>query len=179
MIAGDARDALSQRLLPGCCQRLFINYPEPPHQTDLETATRSANEKPGEGEQEDVQSENKEPDTHLLTPSFLKEACGGVLEQGGTLTICTDSEEYGEFLARTFRKPELAAVFEDALTKKKQKPDAKIGNARLRKEPPLLAQCGASYKDDEGVSYFQRLKESESSSKGKEAAQFFLCLRRL
>lgn len=38
LIVGDARDALTLRLMPGSCDRVFINHPEPPHQRELEVS---------------------------------------------------------------------------------------------------------------------------------------------
>merc|ERR1712054_92465 len=56
LIVGDAQETLIRRLQPSSCSRLFINHPEPPHQTDLENAASSA------------------PMAHLLTAEFLQKA---------------------------------------------------------------------------------------------------------
>uniref|UniRef100_A0A7S1RIE9 tRNA (guanine(46)-N(7))-methyltransferase n=1 Tax=Alexandrium catenella TaxID=2925 RepID=A0A7S1RIE9_ALECA len=173
LIVGDAHDALQSRLAPGSCAQLFVNHPEPPHQTDLE-ATRAAEKESAGGEL---------PAAHLLTVPFLRDACGSVLQPGGTLTICTDSVDYGRFLLDSVASKAMAGVYEDALS---GTPAAKVrrlaqeGGFGLRAEPPPAEVCGAEYKGEDGASYFQRLKFSERSSRGQtEEDRFFICLRRL
>jgi len=172
LIVGDAHDALEQRLAPESCAQVFVNHPEPPHQSDLEATRKAARDTEG----------SDQPATHLLTVPFLRDACGSVLRPGGTLTICTDSVEYGRFLLESVASKALAEVYEDALS---GTPAAKIrrlaqeGDFGLRAEPPPLEVCGAEYKGEAGASYFQRLKLSERSSRGREEEdRFFLCLRR-
>jgi len=211
VIAGDASDALTRRLLPASCSHLFVNHPEPPHQTDLETAISSsapASEAGAQGGgEESTQKKGKgkdkgkgkgkgkgkkgkdvpEPavavaaDTHLLTPTFLRDACGTVVKAGGTLTICTDSLEYGKWLLNTVASPSLAEVFEDALHGKKSGKEGRleqVGNFALRTSPPPPEVCGADYAGEAGASYFQRLKKSEQRSRHQEELRYFLCLRR-
>lgn len=157
LIVGDAQEALVRRLTPASCARLFINHPEPPHQTELEAVASSA------------------PATHLLTADFLKDACGSVLQPGGIMTICTDVPEYGKWLRRTLASPPLSEVFEDAIKSEDGKK-----KLRVRDTPPSVEVCGAEYSGEAGASYFQRLKRSERHSRAQEyESRYFLCLRRL
>ncbi|CAE8622101.1 unnamed protein product, partial [Polarella glacialis] len=172
IIVGDARDALERRIAPGCCSRLFINHPEPPHQTDLEKAASA-------GEASD--SKYGTEATHLLTVSFLRDACGSVLKPGGILTVCTDNLDYGKWLMEAFASTELAKLFEDALHGSKTDQAGKAarkGSVCLRSEPPPQELCGACYTGEDGASYFQRLKSSEKGSRGQYEGRYFLCLRR-
>lgn len=170
VIAGDAVEALERRLQLRSCDRLFINHPEPPHQTDLEKAT--AAEKAGEAA----------PATHLCTIDFLAKGCGSVLRPGGTLTICTDSHVYGRWLLKAFGSDErLMELFEDALAGTDCERDgfmAREGGIRLRTVPPPVERCGAEYSGDAGASYFQRLKLEERGSRLQDVERCFLCLRR-
>jgi len=160
LIVGDAEEALGKRLQPASCARVFINHPEPPHQTDLEAAASSA------------------PLSHLLTVDFLQNACALVLKPGGTLTICTDSPEYGKWLRRTLSVPPLSDIFEDAIKSGDKEKDVSK-KLRIRTEPPPLEVCGAEYSGEAGASYFQRLKQSERGSRGQDdESRYFLCLRR-
>lgn len=192
VIAGDARDALARRLKPASCTHLFINHPEPPHQTDLDTATataevseppkKSKSEQGDAGQPENSASRTADADTHLLTPSFLRDACAEVVCPGGTLTICTDSLEYGKWLLKTLAQPGFANLFEDALLGTKANKTlrlAKEGKVGLRAAPPPPKICGADYSGKAGASYFQRLKQSEKGSRGQEDHRYFICLRRL
>jgi len=157
LIVGDAQEALASRLQPASCERLFINHPEPPHQTDLEAAAATA------------------PLSHLLTPDFLQNACGSVLQPGGTLTICTDSPEYGKWLRRAFAASPLNEVFEDAI----KSGEGEGKKLRIRTEIPSIEVCGAEYSGEAGASYFQRLKQSERGSRGQDdESRYFLCLRK-
>jgi len=174
LIVGDARDALERRLAPGCCSRLFINHPEPPHQTDLERAAEAAEAAEASGAEA----------THLLTAAFLRDACGAVLAPGGLLTVCTDSLDYGKWLMQAFASEALKELFEDALHGTKADKAGRLareGKVGLRSEPPSEEVCGACYTGEDGASYFQRLKKSEKGSRGwasEEDQRYFLCLRR-
>lgn len=163
IIVGDAKEALEQKLFPGSCSRLFINHPEPPHQTDLESAASSEA-------------------THLLTADFLQHACAGILAKNGIMTICTDSPEYGKWLRSTLASSPLNQVFKDALNDNAEASETapkKPPKLRLRTEPPPVDICGADYSGDAGASYFQRLKKSERGSRGQnEENRYFLCLRK-
>lgn len=165
LLAGDAVDALQHRLCRCTCSHLFVNHPTPPHQTDLETAAEG----------------NAETATHLLTASFLRNGCAKLLVPGGTLTICTDSPEYGRWLMKTLSEPPLSKLFEDALMGTDADLNghfAKVGKVRLRNKPPPVEVCGAEYSGENGASYFQRLKRDERDSRGQEVDRWFLCLRR-
>eukprot|EP00931_Biecheleriopsis_adriatica_P108912 TRINITY_DN8317_c0_g2_i1.p1 TRINITY_DN8317_c0_g2~~TRINITY_DN8317_c0_g2_i1.p1 ORF type:complete len:803 (+),score=228.60 TRINITY_DN8317_c0_g2_i1:70-2478(+) len=174
IIVGDARDALERRLAVGCCSKLFINHPEPPHQTDLEKATAAAEVSAREGVDSGTEA------SHLLTVSFLRDACGKVLKAGGILTVCTDNLEYGKWLLQAFASPPLSELFEDALQGQADKAArvARKGKVCLRTDPPPSEICGACYSGEDGGSYFQRLKKSEKGSRWQEDYRYFLCLRR-
>eukprot|EP00928_Gymnodinium_smaydae_P047557 TRINITY_DN3174_c0_g1_i1.p1 TRINITY_DN3174_c0_g1~~TRINITY_DN3174_c0_g1_i1.p1 ORF type:complete len:905 (+),score=270.73 TRINITY_DN3174_c0_g1_i1:73-2787(+) len=194
LIAGDACEALQRRLLPGSVDRLFVNHPEPPHQTDLAAAVGDAAADDDGDEAADGAGEEKpaadgeaagasSAAPHLLTAAFLRDGCGAALRAGGTLTICTDSRDYGVWLLRTLASAPLAAVFEDALRGTKADKQGRIersGALALRSSPPPRELCGAEYTGEAGASYFQRLKLQEKSSRqqAQEEERYFLCLRR-
>eukprot|EP00929_Paragymnodinium_shiwhaense_P034623 TRINITY_DN1880_c0_g3_i1.p1 TRINITY_DN1880_c0_g3~~TRINITY_DN1880_c0_g3_i1.p1 ORF type:complete len:904 (+),score=277.86 TRINITY_DN1880_c0_g3_i1:130-2841(+) len=186
LIAGDAHQALRDKLFPGCCSRVFVNHPEPPHQTNLSAAVGD-----GEGDSDDDAPEAAEkatggdalPATHLLTVDFLRDGVASVLRPGGTLTICTDSKEYGIYLLRTLAKEPLNELFEDALKGTGAHRDgiaAKEGRMWLRSTAPPPDLCGAEYTGEAGSSYFQRLKLQEKSSRAhpEEELRYFICLKR-
>eukprot|EP00927_Polykrikos_kofoidii_P036917 TRINITY_DN31120_c0_g1_i1.p1 TRINITY_DN31120_c0_g1~~TRINITY_DN31120_c0_g1_i1.p1 ORF type:complete len:1040 (+),score=199.50 TRINITY_DN31120_c0_g1_i1:79-3120(+) len=191
LIAGDAREALTHRLTVGSVARLFVNHPEPPHQTNLAAAVGGDGEatttkEPSEGARAGVSAAESTPTasippTHLLTPDFLCGGCAAVLRPGGTLTICTDSEDYGLWLMRTFAKPPLTELFEDALRGTEAHKDGvheREGKVFLRNLPPPKKLCGADYTGEAGASYFQRLKSLEKNSRREDENRFFLCFRR-
>jgi len=169
LIAGDAEDALKSRLASSSVSHLFVNFPEPPHQTDMQNAVAQA------------KSDKEAPATHLLTSHFLADACGAVLRPGGTLTVCTDSEEYAMLVLGIVASAKVTKVFEDALrgtkAEKKGFVDAKNKMA-LRDQAPPPKVCGADYSHEASESYFQRLKRSEQSSRGRNERSFFICLKR-
>lgn len=178
VIIGDASEALQRRLRPSCCTRLFINHPEPPHQRDLTHALPDKQEEPGK---DSDRQPHDEPQAHLLTPTFLQDGCGSVLNQGGILTICTDNFEYGRWLAEVLAKAPLTEVYEDALhgtTADREGRLDRIGSVGVRSVPPPVSVCGAQYHGKAGASYFQRLKRSEKGSHGMEDERYFLCMRR-
>jgi len=182
LVVGDAHDALQRRIYPSSCARLFVNHPEPPHQMDMQARTvLEGKENEAEGAPTVLASQ------HLLTVPFFCDACGSVLQSGGTLTICTDNIDYARFLLRTAASPAVSGVFEDALhgtPAAKERRVAHQGTVSLRAEPPPLEVCGAQYKGPDGASYFQRLKQSEMQSRRQrgreedEEDRYFICLRR-
>jgi len=219
-----------------------VNHPEPPHQTDLETAISgrkkpkedaadgaegdgkkkadnknekdekndgkkdksegakkekskgknskdkgNTGNKPEEGQKETDNSKNTSEksealaDTHLLTADFLKSACGSVLAPNGTLTICTDSYQYGKWLLDTVASPDMQGVFLEAMHRHPSAKEGKVvksGKFLLRSEPPPPDVCGADYGSEAGGSYFHRLKQREKSSRHQEDDRWFLCLRK-
>ncbi|CAE7884819.1 age-1 [Symbiodinium sp. KB8] len=189
LLVGDAKGTLEAHLVPGCVARLFINHPEPPHQTDLERAAQS-----GEAREAGSGTES----THLLTLAFLRDACAAVLAPEGTLTVCTDNLAYGQWLLKAFASEGLRELFKDALKGKgfKEGLVAEEKGFKLRSQPPPCEVAGALYKGSDGGSYFQRLKDnfvatvevvehvlglvrqSEKGSRGQENDRYYLCLRK-
>lgn len=174
IIVGDAQNALENHLKKGCCSKIFINHPEPPHQTDLDKAVEL-----------DTSGETGTEATHLLTLHFLQNSCAAVLQDEGLLTICTDNLGYGEWLLNAFASEPLSKLFQDALKGKAGKAGRISGpksGVSLRNEAPPVEICGAVYrtKGGAGGSYFQRLKESEKGSRGDGAAEerYYLCLKK-
>eukprot|EP00438_Fugacium_kawagutii_P015186 Skav227611 [mRNA] locus=scaffold1141:579206:582899:- [translate_table: standard] len=170
LLVGDAQNALENHLKKG---------QEPPHQTDLDKAAVEA---------ADASVTSGTEATHLLTHRFLQNACAGVLQDEGVLTICTDSLVYGEWLLEAFASEPLRALFQDALKGKAGKANRVSGpkaGISLRNEAPPPEVCGAVYRSKGGGSYFQRLKQSEKGSRGDGAAEtgacnksfyFFVCI---
>eukprot|EP00439_Symbiodinium_sp_Y106_P037081 s6563_g4.t1 len=152
LLVGDAKATLEAHLVPGCVARLFINHPEPPHQTDLERAAQS-----GEAREAGSGTES----THLLTLAFLRDACAAVLVPEGTLTVCTDNLAYGQWLLKAFASEPLRELFQEALKGKgfKEGLVAEEKGFKLRSQPPPCEVAGALYKGSDGGSYFQRLKQ--------------------
>eukprot|EP00750_Incisomonas_marina_P009732 INCI16100.1.p1 GENE.INCI16100.1~~INCI16100.1.p1 ORF type:complete len:1584 (+),score=395.51 INCI16100.1:138-4889(+) len=195
VLAGSVFDVVPNHLANASFDRVFVNHPEPPQQQGGGEGDSSDEDEDEEGGVGSVESD------HMLKPQFFEEI-QRVLKVGGTVTVLTDNEWYGNFLASTLdgfaesgkcllESVDLECTSTDAASANTSSVDYidsatsarsrqvadKVGSITLYEGEPG-PDCGYE-QSISGQSYFDRLWSRGVSRHADQSRRWFICLRRV